>query len=201
VQSLGGLIDDTELVDGLVFTHKAVHAAGGPSRVENAKIGLIQFQLSSPKTNVIISTMHQIIGKNTHTLTQMENTVEVKDYSQMDRILKEEKNYLLGMCNKIKKAGCNVLLIQKSILRDAVNDVSLSLLAKLKILVVKDVERDDIEFISKVCTSFTIFFNIFTSLLIRHLVANLLLPLKLSLPIAWVLLSWLRRFMGRAQDW
>ena len=68
MQSLGGLIDDTELVDGLVFTHKAVHAAGGPSRVENAKIGLIQFQLSSPKTNVIISSMHQIvIKKNTHT--------------------------------------------------------------------------------------------------------------------------------------
>jgi len=130
VQSLGGLIDDTELVDGLVFTHKAVHSAGGPSRVENAKVGLIQFQLSSPKTN-------------------MENTVEVKDYSQMDRILREEKNYLLGMCNKIKKAGCNVLLIQKSILRDAVNDLSLSFLAKMKILVVKDVERDDIEFISK----------------------------------------------------
>jgi len=97
----------------------------------------------------------------------MENTVEVKDYSQMDRILKEEKNYLLGMCNKIKKAGCNVLLIQKSILRDAVNDVSLSLLAKLKILVVKDVERDDIEFISKVRTAFTKYFdfNIFTSCL------------------------------------
>lgn len=130
VQSLGGTIDDTELVDGLVFTHKAVHSAGGPSRVENAKVGLIQFQLSSPKTN-------------------MENTVEVKDYSQMDRILREEKNFLLGMCNKIKKAGCNVLLIQKSILRDAVNDLSLSFLAKMKILVVKDVERDDIEFITK----------------------------------------------------
>jgi chaperonin GroEL (HSP60 family) len=42
-----------------------------------------------------------------------------------------------------------VLLIQKSILRDAVTDLSLHYLAKAKILVVKDVEREDIEFISK----------------------------------------------------
>ncbi len=45
--------------------------------------------------------------------------------------------------------GCNVLLIQKSILRDAVNELALHFLAKLKILVVKDVERDEIEFVSK----------------------------------------------------
>lgn len=52
VKKLGGTIDDTELVEGIVFPKKAVHAAGGPTRVENAKIGLIQFQLSAPKTNV-----------------------------------------------------------------------------------------------------------------------------------------------------
>jgi len=40
-------------------------------------------------------------------------------------------------------------LIQKSILRDAVNDLSLHFLSKLKILVVTDVEREDIEFISR----------------------------------------------------
>jgi T-complex protein 1 subunit delta len=67
----------------------------------------------------------------------------------MDRILKEERKYILDLCKKISASGCNVLLVQKSILRDAVNDISLSLLAKLKILVIKDVERDDIEFVSK----------------------------------------------------
>jgi T-complex protein 1 subunit delta len=130
VKKLGGTIDDTELVEGIVFPKKAVHAAGGPTRVENAKIGLIQFQLSAPKTN-------------------MDNSVYVSDHTQIDRILKEERNYILNICNKIKKTGCNVLLIQKSILRDATSDLSLAILAKLKILVVKDVERDDIEFISK----------------------------------------------------
>lgn len=83
----------------------------------------------------------------------------------MDKILKEEREYLLRVCKKIKKTGCNVLLIQcvgflfrefishvplrKSILRDAVTDLSLHFLAKLKILVVKDIERDEIEFLSR----------------------------------------------------
>ena len=49
----------------------------------------------------------------------------------------------------IKKAGCNVLLIQKSILRDAVSDLALHFLAKMKIMVIKDIEREEIEFICK----------------------------------------------------
>lgn len=68
----------------------------------------------------------------------------------MDRILREERKYLLDICKKIQKTGCNVLLIQKSILRDAVTDLSLQYLAKMKIMVVKDIERDEIEYISKV---------------------------------------------------
>jgi len=39
---LGGTVDDSELIDGLVFcNNKISHFAGGPSRIENAKIGLI----------------------------------------------------------------------------------------------------------------------------------------------------------------
>ncbi|KAH7658582.1 Chaperonin ATPase protein [Dioscorea alata] len=130
VKKLGGTVDDTELVRGLVFDKKVSHAAGGPTRVENAKIAVIQFQISPPKTDI-------------------EQSIVVSDYTQMDRILREERNYILGMVKKIKATGCNVLLIQKSILRDAVTDLSLHYLAKAKILVVKDVERDEIEFITK----------------------------------------------------
>lgn len=91
----------------------------------------------------------------------MDNQIVVNDYRQMDKILKEERQYLLNMCKKIKKSGCNVLLIQKSILRDAVNELSLHFLAKLKIMVVKDVERDEIEFIAKVSLYFYIYIYIF----------------------------------------
>ncbi|KAK3675564.1 T-complex protein 1 subunit delta [Recurvomyces mirabilis] len=126
----GGVIDDSEMIDGLVLSQQAVKSAGGPTRIEKAKIGLIQFQLSPPKPD-------------------MENQIVVNDYRQMDKILKEERTYLLNMAKKIKKAKCNVLLIQKSILRDAVNDLSLHFLYKLGILVIKDVERDEVEFICK----------------------------------------------------
>ncbi|KAK5130451.1 T-complex protein 1 subunit delta [Meristemomyces frigidus] len=126
----GGVIDDSELLDGLVLSQQVVKSAGGPTRIEKAKIALIQFQLSPPKPD-------------------MENQIIVNDYRQMDKILKEERTYLLNLCKKIKKSKCNVLLIQKSILRDAVNDLSLHFLHKLGILVVKDIERDEVEFICK----------------------------------------------------
>ena len=48
---------------------------------------------------------------------QMDNQVLVRDYTAMDRILREERQYILNITKKIKAAGCNVLLIQKSILR------------------------------------------------------------------------------------
>ena len=52
IKKLGGTVDDTELVRGLIFDKKASHAAGGPSRIENAKIAVIQFQISPPKTDI-----------------------------------------------------------------------------------------------------------------------------------------------------
>lgn len=130
IKKVGGTIDETELINGVVLTQNVVKNAGGPVRVDKAKIGLIQFQLSPPKPD-------------------MENNVVVNDYRQMDKILKEERAYLLNICKKIKKSKCNVLLIQKSILRDAVNDLALHFLSKLNIMVIKDIERDEIEFLAK----------------------------------------------------
>merc|ERR1712054_637212 len=130
IKCFGGTVDDSEMVDGIVFPKKAAHFAGGPTRIDNAKIGLIQFCISPPKTD-------------------MENNVVVSDYAAMDRILREEKQYILKICKKIQKSGCNVLLIQKSILRDAVNDLALHFLAKMKIMVIRDIERDEVEFICK----------------------------------------------------
>merc|ERR1711957_360276 len=75
---LGGTIDDSELINGLVFVaHKASHYAGGPTR-----IALIQFPMSAPKTD-------------------LESNVVVHDYTAMDRLLKEEKKYIVDMCKKI----------------------------------------------------------------------------------------------------
>lgn len=79
----------------------------------------------------------------------MDHNVIVSDYAAMDRVLKEERAYILNIVKQIKKAGCNVLLVQKSILRDAVSDLASHFLDKIKVMVIKDVEREDIEFVTK----------------------------------------------------
>ena len=127
IKKLGGTVDDTELVEGLVLSQRV---AGGVKKMEKAKVGLIQFQVSPPKTD-------------------MDNQVVVSDYAAMDRVLREERAYILNIVKQIKKAGCNVLLIQKSILRDALSDLAVHFFDKMKIMVVKDIEREDIDHVCK----------------------------------------------------
>ena len=55
IKRLGGTVDDSELVDGIVLNQRVINSAGGPSKIENAKIGVIQYQLSPPKPHVIIN--------------------------------------------------------------------------------------------------------------------------------------------------
>ncbi|XP_018407279.1 PREDICTED: T-complex protein 1 subunit delta [Cyphomyrmex costatus] len=129
IKKLGGTVEDTELVDGLIFTQKSCNV-NGPKRIEKAKIGLIQFCISPPKTD-------------------MDHNVIVSDYAAMDRVLKEERAYILNIVKQIKKTGCNVLLVQKSVLRDAVSDLAIHFLDKIKVMVIKDVEREDVPFVCK----------------------------------------------------
>ena len=84
MKKVGGTIDDSEMIDGLLLQQQAVKSGGGPTRIEKARIGLIQFQLSPPKPD-------------------MENQIVVNDYRQMDKILKEERTYLLNLVKKIKR--------------------------------------------------------------------------------------------------
>lgn len=129
IKRLGATLEETELIEGLCIDHRFANDFGS-KKIEKAKIGLIQFCISPPKTD-------------------MDNQVVVSDYTQMDRILKEERNYILNIVKQIKKAGCNVLLIQKSILRDALNEMAIHFFSKAKIALIQNIEREEIEFISK----------------------------------------------------
>lgn len=59
VKKVGGTIEDTELVEGVVLNQSVIGSAGGPTRIEKAKIGLIQFQISAPKPDVSSITIIQ----------------------------------------------------------------------------------------------------------------------------------------------
>jgi len=52
VKRVGGTIEDTQLVEGVVLNQNVITSAGGPARMEKAKIAIIQFQLSAPKPDV-----------------------------------------------------------------------------------------------------------------------------------------------------
>ena len=76
VKKVGGTLDDTELIEGIVFDKcKPSSASGGPTKIENAKIAVVQFQIATPKTDI-------------------ENSVIVKDYQAMDRIMREERKII-----------------------------------------------------------------------------------------------------------
>merc|ERR1719384_2467982 len=130
VTRLGDTIEDTELINGLVFNQEASKGAGGPTRIDNPRIALIQFQISPPKTD-------------------MENQLVVGNQEEIDRIARDEKKYILNIIKKILKCKANVILIQKSILRDAVNILGSHYLAKKGIMVIKDIERDEMSFIAR----------------------------------------------------
>lgn len=72
IRKLEGTVDESELIDGVIFDKKVSHTAGGADRVSNAKIALVQFCLSPPKTD-------------------LDNQIIVSDYAQMDRVLREER--------------------------------------------------------------------------------------------------------------
>lgn len=41
----------------------------------------------------------------------MDNNIVVDDYNQIDRILKQERKYIIGLVKKIVASGANILLI------------------------------------------------------------------------------------------
>jgi T-complex protein 1 subunit delta len=130
LKKIGGTIEKSQLLDGLGIDYACVKSYGSPCKIHNAKVGIIQFCINSPTTST-------------------ENVVVVENYSSMDKLLRDEKQIIIGICRKIKATGCNVLLIQKNIMKDSVTDFALETLSKLKIMIVKDIERMDVDFISQ----------------------------------------------------
>lgn len=51
VKKMGETVEESRLVDGAIIDQRSM-GRGGPTRIEKAQIGLIQFQLSPPKTDV-----------------------------------------------------------------------------------------------------------------------------------------------------
>jgi len=120
----GGSIDDTSLINGIVLDKEIVHS-GMPTKVENAKIALVNTALEVEKT-------------------EMSAEIRISDPTQMQQFLEEENKMLKSMVDKIHNIGANVLICQKGI-----DDISQHYLSKHGILAVRRVKESDMTKLAK----------------------------------------------------
>jgi len=120
----GGSIDDTSLINGIVLDKEIVHS-GMPTKVEKAKIALVNTALEVEKT-------------------EMSAEIRISDPTQMQQFLEEENKMLKSMVDKIHNIGANVLICQKGI-----DDISQHYLSKHGIMAVRRVKESDMTKLAK----------------------------------------------------
>ena len=120
----GGSIHDTQIVKGIVLDKEIVHS-GMPSKVENAKIALVDTALEIEKT-------------------EMSSEIRITDPAQMQMFLEEENRMLKEMIEKIKQAGADVVICQKGI-----DDIAQHYLAKHGMMAVRRVKESDMTKLAK----------------------------------------------------
>lgn len=130
VKKIGGAVEDIKFTNSFVLNSNLKNNKTDGILNKKLKMALIQFCISPPKTNI-------------------DSKILINDHLLMEKIIKDEREYLLNICKKIKKSGVDLIIIQKSILRDSLNELALHFLSKLNILVIDDVERDEISALSK----------------------------------------------------
>ena len=120
----GGSIDDTVLINGIVLDKEIVHS-GMPTKIDNAKIALVNAALEVEKT-------------------EMSAEIRISDPTQMQTFLEEENRMLKSMVDKIHNIGANVVICQKGI-----DDIAQHYLAKHGILAVRRVKESGMTKLAK----------------------------------------------------
>jgi archaeal chaperonin len=119
-KKVGGSVDDTNLIDGMVVDKERAHPSM-PKSVKNAKILLLNAALEFKKTEVNAK-------------------INISTPGQGQAFLDEEEHMVHMMVNKVVKSGATVLFCQKGI-----DDVAQHYLAKAGILAVRRLKKSDIE--------------------------------------------------------
>ena len=120
----GGSITDTALVKGIVLDKEIVHS-GMPTKIQQAKIALINSALEIEKT-------------------EMTAEIRINDPTQMQMFLEEENRMIKSMVEKLHSIGTNVVICQKGI-----DDMAQHFLAKHGILAVRRVKESDMTKLAK----------------------------------------------------
>lgn len=117
---VGGVADDSGLVEGIVIDKERVHS-GMPSQVTNAKVALLDAALEI---------------KN----TEIDAKIQISDPSQIEAFLEQEESQLRKMADKVAASGATVVFCQKGI-----DDMAQHFLAKAGIFAARRVAKSDME--------------------------------------------------------
>ncbi|MHC1603829.1 MAG: thermosome subunit alpha [Candidatus Syntropharchaeales archaeon] len=119
-KKMGGGVEDSELIDGIVIDKERVHT-NMPKKIDDAKIALLNCPLEIEKTEV-------------------DAKIEITSPDQLKLFLDEEENMLREMVEKITSTGANVLFCQKGI-----DDIAQHFLAKAGVLAARRVKESDMK--------------------------------------------------------
>ncbi|KAI5171866.1 T-complex protein 1 subunit delta [Nematocida sp. LUAm3] len=121
---LKGNIEETEMIPGIVLSKPLKKRTKyAPKKM---KVSIFQCTIGQAKPN-------------------MDAKINVSNYEAMEEVIKEEKAHVLSLCKAIKEKGIDLVILQKSILRESLSELALHFLDRLDVLVVDDIERKEIE--------------------------------------------------------
>ena len=119
-KKVGGSIDSSELVEGMIIDKERV-STGMPKSVDKANIALINGAIELKDTEV-------------------DAEISITSPDQLQAFLSQEEQMIKGMVDKIKSKGATVVFCQKGI-----DDLAQHYLAKAGILAARRVKKSDME--------------------------------------------------------
>jgi thermosome len=119
-KKVGGRIDDSELIEGMILDKERVHA-NMPKKVEGAKIALLNTAIELKETEV-------------------DAEISITSPDQLQSFLDQEEAMLRNLVTSITDSGANVVFCQKGI-----DDMAQHFLAKAGLFAVRRVKKSDME--------------------------------------------------------
>ena len=123
-KKVGGGVEDSELVSGMIIDKERVHP-NMPKKVESAKIALLSTAVELKSTEV-------------------DAEIQITSPDQLQSFLDQEEKMLRGMVDKIVNSGATVIFCQKGI-----DDMAQHFLAKAGVMAIRRVKKSDIDKLSK----------------------------------------------------
>ncbi|MBI4150193.1 thermosome subunit, partial [Candidatus Woesearchaeota archaeon] len=123
-KKVGGSVEDSELVQGIVLDKEKVHPQM-PRALHNAKIALVDSAIEIKDTEI-------------------DAKIQITDPRQMQAFIDQEEQMLKDMVEKIAKSGATAVFCQKGI-----DDIAQHYLAKKGIYAARRIKKSDMEALSR----------------------------------------------------